>query len=31
MQSMRLLLVITDVGRFGMSVVGAPDVTVSGC
>ena len=31
MQSTRLLSVIVDVGRFGMSVVGALDVAVSGC
>ena len=31
MQSTRPLLVIVDVGRFGMSVVGALDVAVGGC
>ena len=31
MQSTRPLLVIVDVGRFGMSVVGVLDVAVSGC
>ena len=31
MQSTRPLLVIVDVGWFGMSVVGALDVAVGGC
>ena len=31
MQSTRPLLVIVDVGRFGMLVVGALDVAVGGC
>ena len=31
MQSTRPLLVIVDVGRLGMSVVGALDVAVGGC